>query len=138
MGARDELDQIRQRADAATDGPWEADGTEVSQHWSRPQPWETVASSEVACMAYCYGGSARGIEREADAEFIAASRTDVPCLVAALTAVLDAQEVIVQGIGHEVYAAGSIDPEECTEECPACALDEMYAAITEHLRSDRA
>ena len=89
MTARDYLAAVQQRADSATDGPWEADGTEVSQHWSRPQPWETVASSEVACMAYCYGGSARGIERKADAEFIAASRTDVPRLVAALTAALD-------------------------------------------------
>ena len=89
MTARDFLAAVQQRADAATDGPWEADGTEVSQHWSRPQPWETVASNEVACMAYCYGGSARGVEREADAQFIAASRTDVPRLVAALTAALD-------------------------------------------------
>lgn len=89
MTAREFLAAVQQRADAATDGPWEADGTEVSQHWSRSQPWETVASNEIACMAYCYGGSARGIEREADAEFIAASRTDVPRLVAALTAALD-------------------------------------------------
>lgn len=85
----DRLDQIEARAEAATPGPWEADVTEVSQHWSRPKPWVTVVSSEVACMAYCYGGSGRGIERETDAEFIAAARTDVPTLVAALRAVLD-------------------------------------------------
>ena len=85
----DRLGQIEARADAATPGPWEADVTEVSQHWSRPKPWATVVSSEVNCMAYCYGGSGRGIEREPDAEFIAASRTDVPQLVAALRAVLD-------------------------------------------------
>ena len=48
-----------------------------------------MVSSEVACMAYCYGGIGRGIERETDAEFIAAARTDVPKLVAALRAVLD-------------------------------------------------
>ena len=78
----DRLDEIEARAEAATEGPWEADGAEVSQHWSRPKPWATVASSEVVCMAYCYGGSGRGIERETDAEFIAASRTDIPYLVA--------------------------------------------------------
>lgn len=84
----DRLDEIEARADAATPGPWEADVTEVSQHWSRPEPWATVVSSEVHCMAYCYGGSGRGIERETDAEFIAHARTDVPALVAALRAVL--------------------------------------------------
>ena len=40
-------------------------------------------------MAYCYGGSAQGIEREEDGEFIAAARTDVPQMEAALRAVLD-------------------------------------------------
>lgn len=85
----DRLDEIEARAEAATLGPWEAGVTEVSQHWSRPEPWATVVSNEVACMAYCYGGYGRGIERETDAEFIAAARTDVPQLVAALRAVLD-------------------------------------------------
>ena len=75
------LGRVEGLASRATEGPWEADGTEVSQHWSRPKPWATVASSEVVCMAYCYGGIGRGIEREADAEFIAAARTDVPQLV---------------------------------------------------------
>lgn len=68
-----DLDGLRALAEKATPGPWEADGNEVSQHWSRPEPWKTVASSEVACMSYCYGGSGRGIENEADAEFIAAA-----------------------------------------------------------------
>ena len=75
------LAEIEARANAATEGPWEADGTEITQHWTRPQPWVTVASNEVACMAYCYGGSGRGIERETDAEFIAHARTDVPALL---------------------------------------------------------
>ena len=84
----DRLDEIEARADAATPGPWEADVTEVSQHWSRPEPWATVVSSEVHCMAYCYGGIGRGIEREADAEFIAAARTALPKALDALEAVL--------------------------------------------------
>ena len=62
---------LRERAEAATPGPWEADGGEISQHWSRPEPWQPVASGEVACMAYCYGGSARGIDRDEDAAYIA-------------------------------------------------------------------
>ena len=45
------LAEIEARANAATEGPWEADGTEISQHWSCPEPWKPVASNEVACMA---------------------------------------------------------------------------------------
>ena len=87
---RETLARIRAQADAATPGPWETDGTgEVSQHWSRPEPWETVVGTEVSCMSYCYGGSAKGAERAEDAKFIAASRTDVPALLDLADAVLD-------------------------------------------------
>ena len=87
---RETLAHIREQADAATEGPWEADGAgEVSQHWSRPEPWETVVGTDVACMSYCYGGSAKGVERDEDAEFIAAARTNVPRLVDALEAALN-------------------------------------------------
>ena len=67
--------------EAATEGPWVADGTEITQHWSRPEPWLPIASDDVVCMAYCYGGSARGIESDADAEFIAHAREMVPALL---------------------------------------------------------
>ena len=40
-------------------------------------------------MSYCYGGSAKGVERAEDAKFIAASRTDVPALLDLADAVLD-------------------------------------------------
>lgn len=87
---RETLARIRAQADAATPGPWETDGTgEVSQHWSRPEPWETVVGTGVSCMSYCYGGSAKGAERAEDAKFIAASRTDVPALVGTLEKVLE-------------------------------------------------
>lgn len=83
------LDAIKGRADKATEGPWEWDDFgEVSQHWSRPKPWGIVVSTEVVCMAYCYGGTGRGIEREEDGEFIAAARTDVPQMEQALRAVM--------------------------------------------------
>lgn len=87
---RETLARIRKQADAATEGPWEADGAgEVSQHWSRPEPWETVVGTGVTCMPYCYGGSAKGAERDEDAAFIAAARTNVPRLVDALEAALE-------------------------------------------------
>ena len=69
--ARDELDQIRQRAEDATDGPWFGSMGE-SVVFGR------IPGDEVAQCA-----------RRADARFVQASRTDVPCLVAALTAALD-------------------------------------------------
>ena len=69
------LAAIQQRADAATDGPWQMD------------------TNGCCAMAHIEGDLGFiGGERTmvpADAEFIAASRTDVPRLVAALTAVLD-------------------------------------------------
>lgn len=73
---------------AATEGPWEADGTEISQHWSRPEPWAVVASNEIACMAFCYGGSARGIEHEEDANAAVDAFNTLPALVAMVEAVL--------------------------------------------------
>ena len=69
-----DLDRLEALAEGATPGPWVADVNEVSQAWSRPEPWLPVVSTEVSCMTYCHGGSAPGVEKEADAEFIAASR----------------------------------------------------------------
>ena len=78
----DRLTQIEERLANATPGPWEADAGEVSQHWSRPQPWLTVVGREVDCMSHCYGGSTKGIEREPDAALIAHAPTDLAALVA--------------------------------------------------------
>ncbi|MGC5249633.1 hypothetical protein ACPXB3_22245, partial [Gordonia sp. DT219] len=69
----DITDRARELLAGITPGPWEADGREVHQHWSQPEPWCKVVSTDVACMSYCYGGSAKGVVREADAEFIAAA-----------------------------------------------------------------
>ncbi len=88
MSAAEWIAQRRELLDAATEGPWETDGFEITQHWSLPEPWKTVASNEVVCMAYCYGGSARGIEHEDDARFIADARTSLPRALDALEAVL--------------------------------------------------
>lgn len=74
------LDAIQARADAATDGPWEAT-------WGPREParvWvEDDFDEPLATLAVGAG---------LDAEFIAAARTDVPVLVAALRAVLDLHE----------------------------------------------
>ena len=83
-----DLKQVLALDARATAGPWESDGDEVSQHWSRPEPWQVIASKEVDCGLYCYGGRARGIEKSEDAELIAYYRTAAPAMAKALQAVL--------------------------------------------------
>ena len=128
------LAEIRARAENATPGPWESDGGEISQHWSRPKPWLPVISTDVACISYCYGGSASGVENKADAEFIAASRTDVPWLLGqvelrdkALEAVMALHKRLTfpdDGIG-EPTACGHCDNE--TWPCPT--IRDITAAL---------
>ena len=84
------LDEIEARANAATEGPWEWEGEAKGE-------WEEGANSLVPSrrpddpVLYGYGYDASGIEvsNDADAEFIAHARTDVPALVEALRAVLN-------------------------------------------------
>ncbi|QAV29763.1 hypothetical protein [Micrococcus luteus] len=79
---RETLARIRKQADAATEGPWEADGLEG-----------TITSKTDGLVTDPQGPYlvVDGITMwaESDAEFIAAARTDVPRLVDALDAVLD-------------------------------------------------
>ena len=83
------IDKGKALADQATQGPWDTDGCEVTQHWSRPEPWQTIVDTEVSCMDFCYGGSAKGVERYEDAEFIADARTRLPQALNALQAVME-------------------------------------------------
>jgi len=105
MDPRSELDQIRQRAEDATDGPWFGSMGE-SVVFGR------IPGDEVAQCA-----------RRADARFVQASRTDVPRLVAALTAALDMVDRI-DAIEDEIAHRPTI-------------VRHLRAAITDHLRSDR-
>ena len=105
------LDAMQARCDAATEGPWVADGGEISQSWKRPEPWKPIVSTAVACMSYCYGGSAAGVEEEADAEFIAAARTDLPRLIAAVRAVLELADAWTAR-GEHLMAYSKTIPEE--------------------------
>lgn len=82
--AREALVAVQQRADAATDGPWMKDPDEPSIVLKPDAPggWDGTAIATVQRDDY-------GLVEEANTKFIAASRTDVPRLVAALTAALD-------------------------------------------------
>ena len=85
---RPDLEAIKARAAAATEGPWEWDDPTIGQHWSRPKPWATVVDDEVNCGGYCYGGSSSPIKSDADGRFIAHAREDIPALVAEIERLL--------------------------------------------------
>lgn len=90
MTARDALAAIRERAEAATEGPW----------WGGGNNRRRDAVGLVGRLSDRGTGNAIavlagvGMDRVADAEFIAHARTDVPALVGALEAVLDLAESI--------------------------------------------
>ena len=98
-----DLEAIKARSEAATEGPWEWDNPTIGQHWSRPEPWATVVDDEVNCGGYCYGGSSSPIKSDADGQFIAHAREDIPALlyeVERLQHRLDAVEALARnGIG---------------------------------------
>jgi len=68
------------------------------------------------------------------AHLAAAGRMSMlPAAVAAIEAVLAREEVLNAEVGHQVYEATETEPEECTDDCPACAIEDMYDAIAAHL-----
>ena len=76
----DRLDQIKGRADMATDGPWVAEYSKEQGNCVIPH--DAHSTREAVAVT-------RLFHQQADAEFIAAARTDVPRMEAALRAVLD-------------------------------------------------
>ena len=94
MSVWDRLDEIQARADKATEGPWEADHSEENNSAVKP-----VGADWIDGVAFA------GLE--ADAEFIAHARTDVPRLVAAIQAVLDTcAEIRANNTGTDFRAGG--------------------------------
>ena len=132
---RDWIAKREQLEQAATEGPWEADGGgEIGQHCSRPEPWEKIVSTDVACMAYCYGGSAAGVEREGDAEFIADARTSLPAAVAALKAVLTLHRQ-AGGVAIPVFCLHCQEFNDGTWPCPTVrAVEAALKAVLERLQ----
>ena len=81
----DLLDEIQDRADRATEGPWEAYSVPASR---REAGYSAVEVSDTEVQVTRDAGS------WFDADFIARARDDVPRLVAALRAVLGAHTPI--------------------------------------------
>lgn len=102
------LDEARTLASQATEGPWEADGREITQPWQSGGSWQTIVGIEVDCMPYCYGGYAKGVSRDEDGEFIADARTRLPKALNALQAVLEVHTPVDEEPSKTICAA-------CTE-----------------------
>ena len=103
------LAEIEARAEAATEGPWEA--------------WDRGIGFEVHVDGEALNSELRETFRQADAEFIAASRTDVPALVAALRAVLD----LHRDAGHsQGFFPGDRDYGERDHCCGTCGTHGEY------------
>jgi hypothetical protein len=113
MTARDALRAMRERAEAATEGPWERDqfgpDDDSARFLGSPSTGRIVA----------YEAATAG-----NAEFIAHARTDVPKLVEALEAVL-AKHQKHPGGGQGYDADGNYV--EFDEVCQACGQYDEYA-----------
>ena len=121
------LDEILDRANAATKGPWCTDAWEIYQ-----------GTEYVPGISFWIGETCRGtadLEQDsADASFIAAARTDVPELVAEVVALrarvaeLEAYEQLSpQQCPKGLHADWLIDS-EYAHACPWCRIDELSTA----------
>ena len=98
----DRLDQIKGRADAATEGPWEAEYSKEQGNCVLPPDYQSTLEAVAVTRLW---------RQTRDAEFIAAARTDVPRMEAALRAVLDLHK-------PEPYAQGPDYCDECEHKWP--------------------
>ena len=88
-----EIDRLLAICDEATPGPWEPDAYGICTAYDAPiDEIVEVVSSRVSCANYCYGGSARPIERSEDNEFIAHARDGYPATLKALRASIECHQ----------------------------------------------
>ena len=116
------LDQIEARANAATPGPWEAGCND------RHVLYVTTENEEFCAE---YGPElydSQGFFSDADTEFTAAARTDVPDMAAALRAVLELHRP-----GRTFHGHGFSQP-LCT--CGAAMPCPTVDAIRQHIGDD--
>ena len=85
-----ELSEIEARANAATEGPWRAEYANITSA-------DVVGPLDADLVQRKYGGRAQYLV--ADAEFIAAARTDIPALVAEVRALRKQVEMTADGYG---------------------------------------
>ena len=118
-----DLEAIKARAAAATEGPWEWDDPTIGQHWSSPEPWATVVDDEVNCGGYCYGGSSSPIKSDADGQFIAHAREDIPALVAEVERLREEREELQRRLDPPTVLA-LLDRLDAVLKLTRCGVDE--------------
>lgn len=122
------LDEIKARAEAATEGPWEWTqyrvptlegwkGDPATYRW-QTEVLEADHNGECGCRSAC---QLELTVLPPDAEFIAHSRTDVPALVAAVEAVLELHHAQCD---HAVCV-------ECAFEAPCPTVTAIRTALGE-------
>ena len=123
-----QLDAIKARAAAATDGPWVQGRFIDSHHTSRKSDeWKSNADEQERLSVRVGDPMGEHVARitdgdHSDAVFIAHARQDIPALLAAVEAVLELHEPEATGYGDWVcgacISAGSHDWESTAYPCP--------------------
>ena len=129
---RETLARIRAQADAATEGPWEAEYSGEQGNCVLPPEYQSTREAVAVT---------RLLSAQADAEFIAHARTDVPALLDALEKVLRLHPRVV--VLHADPEFGRMEDDAI---CGACIVNHEPAdwpcptveAITTALNGDAA
>lgn len=87
-----DLDAIRARCDAATDGPWTAEYSEAQGNCVLPHDAESTREAVAVTRLF---------HQQADADFIAHARTDVPELIDEIERLQEAAERIPKLLFNE-------------------------------------
>lgn len=125
MNAREYLDAVQTRADEATEGPWEVDAVEPTVFTADFDMFGgTIADIN-------YDQLTGGHAPKEDAEFIAAARSDVPHLVAALRAVLGLHQPreVVKGASTAWMLGASEECNHCHREWPCPTVRAIEDAL---------
>ena len=116
------LREVERRAETATEGPWTVYGEDDMQGW----PFITVECDGVAKICEVQptsddNGSFQLCDRDhATAEFIAASRTDIPRLTAMLRVALEALEISCNCTYRQVAKNDWVITMRVDVECSVC------------------
>lgn len=130
MTIESSLAEIRARVEAATDGPWEWEG-ESDEEWPQGENSLIGRRGTNGLVLCAWGYDAYGITvDEADAEFIAASRTDLPALLAAVEAVRE----LADRLEWEADPANHLG--EDLDYCRIATAQRIRAALTTALDAD--
>lgn len=120
--------EAKERADAATPGPWEWDGRREENDPDMPggvfvyHPQGSFLADTAICLSDTYE------DDHLDLDFIAAARADVPALadrVLALIGRVRELEAAHNGIYRDGYAAGAADARKRCAEVAQAVADEM-------------